>query len=113
MNYSQFEIWLIIALIAIGTFAIRFSFLGLIGSKRMAPVIERMLRFTPVAVLPGHGGAPRALANRCRRWGHPVASGRRKCRRWHGLSDPQGHLGHVSGPRRFLRPGDIRFTLGP
>ncbi|WP_347819414.1 AzlD domain-containing protein [uncultured Planktomarina sp.] len=36
-----------------GTFAIRFSFLGLIGSKRMAPVIERMLRFTPVAVLPG------------------------------------------------------------
>jgi branched-subunit amino acid transport protein len=53
MNYSQFEIWLIIALIAIGTFAIRFSFLGLIGSKRMAPVIERMLRFTPVAVLPG------------------------------------------------------------
>ena len=53
MNYSQFEIWLIIALMAIGTFAIRFSFLGLIGSKRMAPVIERMLRFTPVAVLPG------------------------------------------------------------
>ena len=53
MNYSQVEIWLIIALMAIGTFAIRFSFLGLIGSKRMVPVIERMLRFTPVAVLPG------------------------------------------------------------
>ena len=53
MNYSQFEIWVIIALMAIGTFAIRFSFLGLIGSKRMPPLIERMLRFTPVAVLPG------------------------------------------------------------
>ena len=53
MNYTEFEIWLIITLMAMGTFAIRFSFLGLIGSKRIAPLIERMLRFTPVAVLPG------------------------------------------------------------
>ena len=53
MNYTEFEIWLIITLMAMGTFAIRFSFLGLIGSKRIARLIERMLRFTPVAVLPG------------------------------------------------------------
>ena len=53
MNYTQSEIWLIISLMAIGTFAIRFSFLGLIGTRRIPSLIERMLRFTPVAVLPG------------------------------------------------------------
>jgi branched-subunit amino acid transport protein len=53
MTYSQSEIWFIIAVMAVGTFAIRFSFLGLIGSTQMPPMIERMLRFTPVAVLPG------------------------------------------------------------
>jgi len=53
MNYTQTEIWLIIDLMAIGTFAIRYSFLGIIGSRRIPVLIERMLRFTPVAVLPG------------------------------------------------------------
>lgn len=53
MNYSNAEIWFIIAVLAVGTFAIRFSFLGLIGDRSMPPVILRMLRFTPVAVLPG------------------------------------------------------------
>lgn len=53
MNYSTAEIWLIIGLMAIGTFAIRFSFLGLIGDRPMPPIVLRMLRYTPVAVLPG------------------------------------------------------------
>ena len=53
MNYTQSEIWLIIGTMAVGTFAIRFSFLGLIGAGAIHPLIERMLRFTPVAVLPG------------------------------------------------------------
>ena len=53
MNYTAGQIWLIIGLMAIGTFAIRFSFLGLIGDKPMPPLILRMLRYTPVAVLPG------------------------------------------------------------
>ena len=53
MNYTQTEIWLIICLMAIGTFAIRYSFLGLIGSRRIPTLIEQMLRYTPVAVLPG------------------------------------------------------------
>lgn len=53
MSYSATEIWLIIGILAVGTFAIRFSFLGLIGNKPIPPLIERMLRFTPVAVLPG------------------------------------------------------------
>jgi branched-subunit amino acid transport protein len=53
MTYSQTEIWMIIGLLAVGTFVIRFSFLGLIGARTMNPLVERMLRFTPVAVLPG------------------------------------------------------------
>lgn len=53
MTYSTIEIWLIIGVLAIGTFLIRFSFLGLIGGKNMPPLVLRMLRYTPVAVLPG------------------------------------------------------------
>lgn len=53
MNYSTAEIWLIIALMGVGTFLIRFSFLGLIGDRKMPPLVLKLLRFTPVAVLPG------------------------------------------------------------
>lgn len=53
MNYSTAEIWLIIAVLGAGTFLIRFSFLGLIGDRDMPPIVLRLLRFTPVAVLPG------------------------------------------------------------
>ncbi len=53
MNYSSAEIWLIIALLAVGTYLIRFSFLGLIGDRPMPPLVLKLLRFTPVAVLPG------------------------------------------------------------
>ena len=52
MNYATAEIWAIIALMGIGTFLIRFSFLGLIGNRPMPPFVLRLLRFTPVAVLP-------------------------------------------------------------
>lgn len=53
MSFSATEIWLIIVAIGIGTFLIRFSFLGLIGERPMPPIVLRLLRFTPVAVLPG------------------------------------------------------------
>ncbi len=53
MTLSNSEIWLVIALIGIGTFLIRFSFLGLIGSRPMPAWLLRHLRYTPVAVLPG------------------------------------------------------------
>lgn len=46
-------IWTVIALLGIGTFLIRFSFLGLIGGKTMPPWVLRHLRYTAVAVLPG------------------------------------------------------------
>lgn len=53
MNYSSAQIWLIIALLGIGTYLIRLSFLGLVGRRTMPDWVLRHLRYTPVAVLPG------------------------------------------------------------
>lgn len=53
MNYSATEIWTIIVVMGIGTYLIRFSFLGLIGDRKMPDWVLRHLRYTPVAVLPG------------------------------------------------------------
>ncbi len=52
MNYSQAEIWFIILVMGVCTFLIRFSFLGIIGDRAMPPLVLRLLRYTPVAVLP-------------------------------------------------------------
>lgn len=46
-------IWFVIAGLGIGTFAIRFSFLGMIGDRPLPPSVLRHLRYTAVAVLPG------------------------------------------------------------
>jgi len=46
-------IWTIIIVSGIGTYLIRFSFLGLIGGKNLPDWALRHLRYTAVAVLPG------------------------------------------------------------
>ena len=53
MPLGAVEIWTIIVLMGIGTFLIRFSFLGLVGSRPLPPVVLRLLRYTPVAIIPG------------------------------------------------------------
>ena len=53
MTYSHTEIWLIIIAMAVGSFLIRFSFMGIIGDRPMPEWVLRHLRYTPVAVLPG------------------------------------------------------------
>lgn len=53
MNMPDSQIWTIIVLVAIGTYLIRFSFIGLIGNRTMPDWLLRHLRYTPVAVLPG------------------------------------------------------------
>ncbi len=53
MNYSDAEIWFIFIVLGIGTFLIRFSFLGIIGNRAMPPWVLRHLRYTSVAILPG------------------------------------------------------------
>lgn len=47
------EIWIVIFGLGIGTFLIRFSFLGLIGDRAVPEWALRLLRYVPVAVLPG------------------------------------------------------------
>jgi len=53
MTATDSEIWILIVLLAAGTFLIRFSFLGLIGDRKLPDWVLRHLRYTPVAVLPG------------------------------------------------------------
>jgi len=50
---SPAEIWFIIAVMAVGTYAIRLSFLGLLGGRKMPDWLLRHLRYTPVALIPG------------------------------------------------------------
>ena len=53
MTLPAGEIWLIIVALGIGTFLIRFSFLGIIGDRKMPDWVLRHLRYTPVALIPG------------------------------------------------------------
>lgn len=53
MTYDTPTIWLLIALLGAGTYLIRFSFLGLVGDRKMPDWVLRHLRYTPVAILPG------------------------------------------------------------
>ncbi|MDJ0640260.1 MAG: AzlD domain-containing protein [Paracoccaceae bacterium] len=53
MSYTSAQIWLIIAVLGVGTYLIRFSFLGLVGDRQMPDWVLRHLRYTPVAILPG------------------------------------------------------------
>ncbi len=53
MSASGSTIWLVIVLLGLGTFLIRFSFLGLIGDRPLPTWLLRCLRYTPVAVMPG------------------------------------------------------------
>lgn len=53
MSYSAPTIWAIIAVLGVGTYLIRFSFLGLVGDRKMPDWVLRHLRYTPVALLPG------------------------------------------------------------
>ena len=53
MNYSEANILWIIVILGIGTFLIRFSFLGIIGNRKLPDWVLRHLRYTPVALLPG------------------------------------------------------------
>ncbi len=53
MTIAQSTIWTVIVLLGIGTFALRLSFLGLIGKRQLPEWALRLLRYTPVAVIPG------------------------------------------------------------
>lgn len=50
---SDAEVWIVILSLAVGTFLIRFSFLGLVGNRPLPAWALRHLRYAPVAVIPG------------------------------------------------------------
>lgn len=52
MTMSAGHIWLIIVGMGVGTYLIRFSFLGIIGNRELPEWVLRHLRYTPVAVMP-------------------------------------------------------------
>ncbi len=45
-------IWIIIVGLAIGSYLLRFTFIGLVGDRPMPPWLLRHLRYTAVAILP-------------------------------------------------------------
>ncbi|MGV6803485.1 MAG: AzlD domain-containing protein [Ruegeria sp.] len=49
---DQATIWTIIVGLAIGSYALRFVFIGLVGDRPMPPWLLRHLRYTAVAILP-------------------------------------------------------------
>lgn len=53
MTYTTLQIWLIILGLGLGTFLLRFSFLGAIGRRPMPEWALRHLRYTAVAIIPG------------------------------------------------------------
>lgn len=52
MQASNLTIWTIILVLGVGTYLIRWSFLGALGDRDLPGWVMRMLRYTPVAVLP-------------------------------------------------------------
>ncbi len=45
-------IWVVILGVGLGTFLIRFSFIGLVGDRQLPEWAMRLLRYVPVAVMP-------------------------------------------------------------
>lgn len=52
-GWTDGQIWAVIGLLGAGTFALRLSFLGFLGGRDLPPLAMRILRYTPVAVIPG------------------------------------------------------------
>lgn len=50
---DKWQMWTVILGLGLGTFLLRFSFLGIIGDRSLPPLVQRLLRYTPVAVIPG------------------------------------------------------------
>lgn len=52
-DIATLDIWIVIVCLGLGSFGLRFVFLGLIGDRTMPAWVLRHLRYTAVAVLPG------------------------------------------------------------
>lgn len=52
MSPDPVMLWTVIIGLAVGSFALRFVFIGLIGDRPLPPWLLRHLRYTAVAILP-------------------------------------------------------------
>ena len=50
--FDPVTLWIVIIGMAVGSFALRFVFIGLVGSRQMPAWLLRHLRYTAVAILP-------------------------------------------------------------
>jgi branched-subunit amino acid transport protein len=50
--FDQTTLWTVIIGLAVGSYALRFTFIGLVGSRQMPDWVMRHLRYTAVAILP-------------------------------------------------------------
>ncbi|THD83534.1 AzlD domain-containing protein [Aliigemmobacter aestuarii] len=53
MIEDKATLWTVIIGLGLGTFLLRYSFLGLIGGRALPAWALRLLRYTPMAVIPG------------------------------------------------------------
>lgn len=51
-GWSDTAIWVVVVGLGLGTFAIRYSFLGLLGNRDLPEWVLRHLRYTAVGILP-------------------------------------------------------------
>lgn len=51
-GFDPVTLWIVIAGMAVGSFALRFVFIGLVGDREMPAWLLRHLRYTAVAIIP-------------------------------------------------------------
>ncbi len=49
---DRVDLWIVIILLGLGSFGLRFVFLGIVGNRQLPEWLLRHLRYTAVAVLP-------------------------------------------------------------
>lgn len=53
MSVDPLLYWVVVPALGLGTYVIRFSFLGILGNRPLRGALRRALRYTAVAILPG------------------------------------------------------------
>ncbi|MDR0810547.1 MAG: AzlD domain-containing protein [Gemmobacter sp.] len=53
MIADKAQFWIMALSLGALTFLLRFSFLGMIGNRVLPPLLLKLLRYTPMAVIPG------------------------------------------------------------
>ncbi len=53
MKIDPATFWIVLPVLGLGTYLIRFSFLGMLGSRPLPGPLRRALRYTAVGILPG------------------------------------------------------------